>query len=469
MPIKFNIPPFLFRQGKSTGLPSHLPRLVLSQQMQPNYVRHCLVTQRLMKQLVLLDWELLPTTLSKRRIHDSTTPLCAYIGSYLVKIEYGIKSFGHLHRFLREHPALIWALGFPLIPDRKRRFGFDIEKSLPIQSHFCRKLRRLPSPLISDLLTGQVTWLQRRLGSRFGETVSIDTKHILAWVKENNPKEFVEGSHKKKNQPKGDPDCKLGCKRQSNQQTPASEGSKANHQVGSGTFYWGYASGAVVTKVPKVGEFVLAELTRTFDHGDATYFLPLMEQVESRLGFRPTYGAADAAFDNFYTHDYFYNEETGGFAAIPLRQMKHFKHFDEKGILLCEAGIPMTFKNSFVSRTSYVHHRKNRYICPLLFPEKVANSCPVGHKKWDEGGCISTIPSGNGSRIRYQLDRESDEYKKVYDQRTAVERIFSQAVALGIERPKLRNQQAIANYNTLIYIVINLRAMAHMVEQEMAK
>jgi hypothetical protein len=39
----------------------------------------------------------------------------------------------------------------------------------------------------------------------------------------------------------------------------------------------------------------------------------------------------------------------------------------------------------------------------------------------------------------------------------ADERINSQAVALGIERPHLRNGQAIANQNTLIYLLINLR------------
>ena len=69
------------------------------------------------------------------------------------------------------------------------------------------------------------------------------------------------------------------------------------------------------------------------------------------------------------------------------------------------------------------------------------------------------MPTAPGARIRYQLDRDSEPYKAVYQQRTAVERIFSQAVGLGIECPKLRNQLAIANQNTLIYILINLRAM----------
>ena len=35
---------------------------------------------------------------------------------------------------------------------------------------------------------------------------------------------------------------------------------------------------------------------------------------------------------------------------------------------------------------------------------------------------------------------------------------LKKAVELGIERPRLRNQQAIANLNTLIYVLLNLRA-----------
>jgi hypothetical protein len=48
-------------------------------------------------------------------------------------------------------------------------------------------------------------------------------------------------------------------------------------------------------------------------------------------------------------------------------------------------------------------------------------------------------------------------YKEIYKQRSATERINSQAVSLGIERPMLRNGKAIANINTLIYTLINLR------------
>ena len=66
-----------------------------------------------------------------------------------------------------------------------------------------------------------------------------------------------------------------------------------------GDFYWGYASGVIATKVPGWGEFVLAELTQTFDKSDPSYFFPLMQQVEQRLGRRPRLGAFDAAYDAF--------------------------------------------------------------------------------------------------------------------------------------------------------------------------
>lgn len=208
-----------------------------------------------------------------------------------------------------------------------------------------------------------------------------------------------------------------------------------------------------------MGEFVLAEVTRTFDKTDVTYFIPLMDQVERRLGFRPPFGTADAAFDAFYVYDYFHSDEHDGFASVPLHQINQTRQFDEEGLPLCDAGLSMFLSGTFINRTSYVQHRRGRYVCPLLHPEPSAEKCPINHDKWSKGGCKLVMPTAVGARIRYQLDREGERYKEIYKERTAVERIFSQAVALGIERPKLRNQRAITNQNTLTYILINLRTM----------
>ena len=449
-----------FRSKDNLLLP-HLPRLVLADRLQPRYVRRCPLTQRVIAQLRLLDWATLPATLANRKQGERLVPLAAYIGAYLVRLDEQLPTFGSLRRFLAEHPALMWALGFPAAGNRSHQHPFDPQYSLPSQAHLTKKMRSLPNDLLQELLSGQVSWLQHRFGDQFGQIVSIDTKHVLAWVKENNPKVFIkEGRFDKTQQPTGDPDCKLGCKRRRNQTTPAKEGQPVSEQVSIGQYYWGYASGVVATKIPDVGEFVLAELTQTFDFGDPTYFLPLMAQVEQRLGFRPPFGTAEAAFDAWYVYDYFHNPQLKGFAAVPLRQMKHGqRRFDPDGLPLCDAGLPMPLKRTFTNRTSLVQHQRGRYVCPLLHPQPSTHSCPIDHAKWPQEGCKLVMPTAPGARIRYQLDRESLLYQAVYNQRTAVERVFSQAVSLGIERPKLRNKQAIANQNTLAYLLINLRAM----------
>ena len=62
--------------------------------------------------------------------------------------------------------------------------------------------------------------------------------------------------------------------------------------------------------------------------------------------------------------------------------------------------------------------------------------------------------------MRVVLDRDGPLFHAVYYQRTACERINSQAQALGIERPKVRNGRSVADLNTLIYLVINARVLA---------
>jgi hypothetical protein len=446
------------------SLPSHLPRFLLADRFQPRYVRRCPVTQAICEMLRLLDWEQLPHSLSLHRQGERSVPLAAYIGAYLVKIDQEISTFGKLRLFLRNHPALLWALGFPLPTPSQPPTDPAIETCLPSQQHFSKKLSRIPNEILQTLLDCQVLWLKGKLGASFGSVVSIDTKHILAWVKENNPKAFIkEGRFDKSQQPVGDQHCKLGCKRRGNQTTPTKEGQPVSEKVSIGEYYWGYASGVVATKVPSIGEFVLAELTQTFDHGDSTYFLPLMAQVEQRLGFRPPFGTADAAFDAWYVYDYFHNPELDGFAAVPLRNMKQGqRHFDPAGLPLCAAKLAMPRKSTFTNRSSLVQHQRGRYVCPLLHPTPTGQECPINHEKWADGGCKLVMPTAPGARIRYQLDRESVAFKEIYKQRTAVERIFSQAKALGIERPKLRNRSAIANQNTLTYLLINCRLMGRL-------
>jgi hypothetical protein len=332
-----------------------------------------------------------------------------------------------------------------------------------------------------------VTLLQTELvtvSADFGQAVSLDTKHILSWVKENNPKAYVSERFDKTKQPAGDPDCKLGCKRKRNQRSGGEQRTASNEPAATprsnpqspkghpvGEYYWGYASGVVATKVPGWAEVVLAEMTQPFDAQDVTYFHPLMADAERRLGFRPRFGALDAAYDAWYVYEHFHREGQPwqyAFAAVPWAKRGPVRTFDNDGLPLCPAGLAMPLKHTFWCRTALIHHEKGRYACPLHYPEPKAAACPIEHRRWGEGGCVTTLATSIGARLRHQIDRDSALYQHIYDQRTATERINSQAKALGIERPYLRNREAITNQNTFIYVLINLRAL-HRVRQQKAR
>jgi hypothetical protein len=264
--------------------------------------------------------------------------------------------------------------------------------------------------------------------------------------------------------------------------TPASNPLPAD-TVSVGEYYWGYGSGVVVVKVPNYGEFVLAELTQPFNQPDLSYFFPLMTKTEQVLGFKPRFGTFDAAFDAWYVYDYFHREnDPEAFAAVPFSEKGGYKAkgrlFSPEGLPLCKAGRPMPLLFTFTDRTTcLIEHERGKYGCPLFYPQPAGLSlpapversgpgskptgypCPINHKHAAKKGCTAMMPTSIGARLRYNLDRDGEKYKEIYRQRTAVERINSQAFALGIERPHLRNGKAIANTNTLIYVLINLRML----------
>jgi hypothetical protein len=460
----------------------------LSQKLEalPQFVRESPVAMRYLHLLGPLAWDQFP----ERNLHQNrgtpAVPYAPFVAACLIKLDQQFVYMSQLRQYLVDHPALVWLLGFPLVPSLQFSWGFDVEASLPTHRHFTRMLRQIHNPVLQALLDSSVTLIRTELADipegngHFGQAISLDTKHILAWVAENNPKAYINQNKRldKTCQPKGDPDCRLGCKRKRNQPPPDNDepppkltkkSTRSTNFSANDEYFWGYGSGVVATKIPNWGEVILAELTLTFDQSDVAYFFPLMADAERRLGFRPKFGALDAAFDAFYVYEFFHSDEHDGFAAVPFVQHGGYKRaFDPKGLPLCTANLPMPLKSTFQSKTGLIEHQKGRYACPLLFPQPTGQSCPINHNNWRKAGCVTALPTSIGARLRYQLDRHSDQYKQVFRQRTATERINAQAEALGIERPKLRNQKAIANQNTLIYTLINLRTF-HRIRQQKSR
>jgi len=443
------------------GVPLVRPSLDLlaaSESSLPAFVHACPVAMRYVRLLGDLPWRDFPERPADRPWPGPRPARHApTAAAFLVKIDRNLRHMGNLRSFLIEHPALVWVLGFRLEPDGSSPHGFDVEASVPSRRQLSRILREMDNARLQWLLDGAVRALGQAVPDELlGDTVSLDTKHILAWVGENNFKRFVAERYNPDRQPAGDPDCRLGCKRRIN--TPPTESTPAS-QACKSEYYWGYASGVVATRLTDGTDIVLAERTDTFDKHDVTYFEPLMADAERRLGRRPHFGALDPAFDAFYVYDYFHL--AGGFAAVPLnaRGGINAREFDAAGNPICSAGEVMPLRRTFINRTSLVEHQRGVWVCPLIGE---AESCPVDHVKWPKGGCQVTMATAPGAHLRYEIDRHGEAYKAVYDQRTATERINSQATALGIERPHLRSQTAIANHNTLLYVVLDLRALERM-------
>lgn len=441
----------------------------------PTWVADDPVVQKYRALLGPLPWDAFPERTTDRPWPGpAPDPRAPFVAAYLVKLHEGKRFMSDLRAYLIEHPALVYWLGFARVPDPAAPHGFAVAATVPKRRHLSTVLRELPNPSLQFLLSATVDLLRATLLPEeqvtFADIIAGDTQALLAWVTENNPKQFIKtGRLDKTRQPTGDPDCKLGVKGRRNgapaddddAAAPTTDAKPASSlQVGVDIF-WGYASGIVVTRLPDATEVVLAERTRPFNESDPSYFHPLMARVEQRLGRRPRFGTWDAAFDAHYVYDYFH--QAGGFAAVPFNpggRQRAKRQFAPDGRPLCAAGLAMVRRFTYQHRTGLVPHLREKCACPLLHPAPTGQVCPIADPHFTTGGCTTTLAADDGARVRHTLDRDSAAYQQLYALRTMVERINSQAEALGILHPKLRRGRAIINQNTLTYVLINLRALA---------
>jgi hypothetical protein len=399
----------------------------------------------------LIDWSLVEHWERRQSTHRRPPlhPEQAYLKAFLLRIREGLLYTTQLRQFFLKHPLLILDFGFHLVLDPCAPYGFDAEKTLPSRFWLGHKRRLLDQHLLQQLLEATVSSLQAEIPG-LGDTVAFDVKHIYSWVKENNPRAYVTERFNKDQVLLGDPDCRLGVKRSTNQeQTDGTTKEKKE-------YLWGYGSGVAAATTPDYGDVVLAEYTQPFNEGDVTSFEPLYQQTVLALQAFPTHITADAAFDAWYVSQK--AALHGGIAAVPKNQHGHptFPR-DPDGVPRCPRHLRMHPTYQFAHSNGY---RAQLYRCPLFFPDPRAEAA-CDHKQFQVAkGCVKHINIERGGMMRTTLDRTSPLYKAIYTQRTSCERINSQAKALGIERPKVRNRRSVANLNTLTYVIINVRALS---------
>ena len=424
------------------------PSRVFDQRTMTLLMEHDALVQRFRHLFALFDWSVVPEPcLDPSRPGKRPHPPRAYIQALLLKLVEGLTTCTHLRQFLVEHPLLVLELGFRPVLNVNLPYGFDVERTVPSDRWLRHKQQTLEQPVLHALLEHTVQALRQEIPG-LGEVVAFDVTHIYAWVRENNPRVYVSGTFDVTHIPRGDPDCRLGVKKSSNQVQPDGSTKEKKESL------FGYGSGVASCTDPVYGDVVLAEYTQPFNEGDITYFVPLYLRMLALLGTFPTHITADAAFDAWYTYQTVVRR--GGIAAIPLNSHGHPEsRRDADGVPLCEQGLRMhpTFE--------YAHpygYRAKRFRCPLLSPEPTGQTCE--HAQFKKGkGCVKDLNWELGGQMRVTLNRDSALYHAIYNQRTSTERCNSHSKALGLERPKVRNIHSVRNLNTLTYLIINAQAL----------
>jgi hypothetical protein len=195
------------------------PELPLAGSKTPRFVQKCPVAKRYAAFLRPLAWHDFPERNLDDKRGRQAVSYAAFAAAMLIKLDQGFTYMSDLRQYLDDHPALAWLLGFQTPSPRHFVWRSQFHTPMPTARHLTRLLRTIPNQALQWLLDDTVRLLQAELAPvapDFGRCISLDTKHIIAWVKENNPKAYVKERYNPQHQPSGDPDCRLGAKRRRN-------------------------------------------------------------------------------------------------------------------------------------------------------------------------------------------------------------------------------------------------------------
>jgi hypothetical protein len=395
----------------------------------------------------VFDFSLLPE--AKTGLKGNSPEVYAKV--FLVMIEEGIKSSEKLRQFLVRHPALVVFLGFQLkgfsddLP-----FGFHIEETVPCARHLRRKLQEFQNSHLKLLLYDTIHSIQEV--ELLNGITAMDTKEILAFVKENNPKQYVKDRFKKDKIPPGDKTCALGAKPSSN---------KDGNGKKKPRYFWGYKSGAIFSQT-EYGLVCLSENTSPGAKADVKFFFPLLLPLVL-LGIDVKVFLADAAFDAWYV--YAAIDILDAKAYIPINTRGHDilkQEFGPNGRPVCQKGLEMDNGGKWFDKQKGYHRQKAT--CPLVNPrtgkrkKKHENvDCQILNSK--PKGCTRVINLDDPDNLRFAIDRQSKEFKDTYKQRTQAERGFSILKHYGIETPIQRNINSVSNLATLAYCLMNAKVI----------
>lgn len=327
--------------------------------------------------------------------------------------------------------------------------GFDIRKELPSYWTYDRFIRNLDNELLQRVMRSQVLRLAA-LGMIDTSFIGLDSTPVAANTKQNNPKSFAKNKFFKDKQPSADKDCSLGVHTASNQ-----------HNERNFEFYWGYKNHVLVDLITGLP---ICELTTGANVSDSTVAADILEKTNAFLPISECCFIADKGYDVKSVYNTVKDVYEGDcFIPLNMRNTKNVKKLPI-GNPICEAGLAMHRDGKFSDNG----RTRQKYCCPLK--RSKCGECPCNHKNWNNGkknrGCTKyiTIPDD----YRLSINRNTVEFKSVYNLRTECERYNSRFKSTGQERLWVRNGASAQNLNTTAHITLLAIALAAVVTNSKA-
>jgi len=344
----------------------------------------------------------------------------------------GLSSLSELAFELKNNPPLAETLGFSawFDPPSIERFSFFLRDT---KNETFQVLRHL---MVERLIEEKVI---------SGKIVAMDSCAIEAHVRENNLKTAVTDRFDKKRRPKGDPDARLGIK--------IYYPKPFQRKI---TFFWGYRN-HVLTDAHS--ELPLHEKTLPADHDEKKQALPLLRELMSLFQLSCEAVVADANYDveNILSYIFY---EMKAMPIIPKNPRGHQK--DEfqvkKNTIICPGNLEMHRRGKMTTRgRTYL-----QYSCPLYYGKVYQGQflvCPAFHPKYfKQKGCNYLLRLS--PTVRWHIDYNSQKFKRIYNQRTSAERVFSRLLTITMQRPTVIGLQATENHCTIAHISVLLIALA---------
>lgn len=361
-----------------------------------------------------------------------------------------IKQLTDLDTEVKNYPAIAHICGLEKIPSRHRYEEF---------------LHNLSNEVLQQVLRSQIRTLIQ-LDVITGKFLSIDATPVIANVKENNPKVFVEGKFNKYKFQKNDPDARLSVmivqnapkkpkkKKQKSEQLELFPSKKPKNKQTQ--FFWGYKN---YTIFDSLSELPLFETTKQANVAECKMFIPCFKQLRKYFSFDTKGVLADAIHDTEYIRKFIRkNLKAKDFIPINPRATKQEIKFTPHNTRICIAGFEMYPWGRFKDRGRL----RQKHVCPITHLKwfaKIFSSCPMNHPKFVTGGCYAYTRLDKSYR-QSALTSKSPYFKKIYTLQSGSERGFSRLLQLYMQHPTVTKINAVSNHCTLAHITVLAIAIA---------